>query len=766
LCIAVRRARRVRHLTGLLRRYTPAIVPVYLLVLLEINGWFSFRWQGLEAASAQLAQVNFMPFYYHYYTTEAIALFSLGVVSLSYLPIAVLTWAHGRSPGVALVVAALSAIGIESGKLFIQGAHPDPTNILLACAASGFTVALLRQVMPPDTLDCRVIASPLLDSGQAKAWPSTWLILCLAATGVWAATFPAFPVPVSLVLIAAAVMVWQRPVWVFAIIPAALPVFDLAPWSGRFFLDEFDVLLLLCLALAYHRVPAPPRGRLRADAAFTLVAALVVLSFAISTLQGLRPFALPDANAFNNDYSPYNALRLAKGALWAWLVYGLSRRFVATGVDARRPFAWGLAIGLGLTVAVTVWERAAFSELWNFSDGYRVTGPFSATHTGGAYIDGFIAAALPFLLVLTLEKRHWLLRLAGLLLTLAAVANTQTKRTARRGVMLAGLASAMRLGAVPVFKSEFAQSRLASSSTDLGFRQAHWADALAIRDPGWATSLFGMGLGRFPETKYWRSTLHPRAGTYQLKNEAGNTYLRLDAGDTIGVDQFVSLQPGQHYVLKLDVRPSRPDAKITVPICEKWLLTSGNCLAPTFDLGKEFGAWRSVEARFSATGLADSPWYRQRPIKLALTYATPQSTIDIDNVRLETDRGADLLRNGDFSNGLDHWFMATASTLHAHWRVHSLFYGVLFDQGWFGLVAVGAFIALALGRAAQKTWRGDALAGAALAALSGFLVGGVFDTQIDAPRFLLLLLLLAWACFYTPARPSPGDTRDGLRGVP
>jgi len=746
----------------MLRRYTPAIATAYLVALLEINGWFTFSWQGLEAAAAQLAQVNFMPFYYHYFTTEAKALFSLGAVSISYMPVALLAWAHGRSPGFALVVALFGALAIESGKLFIQGVHPDPTNILLACAASWFTVHFMRQLFQKERKPAETV----------KGLP-LWLLLCLAATGVWAATFPAFPVLVGLVLIACAATVWHRPVWVFAIIAAALPVFDLAPWSGRFFLDEFDALLLVGLAVAYSRVPALPRGQSRADAIFTLAATLVVLSFAISAVRGLLPFALPDANAFNNYYSPYNALRIAKGAFWAALVYGLSRRFVAAGVDARRPFAWGMVVGLALTVAVIVWERIAFSELWNFSDGYRVTGPFSATHTGGAYVDCFIAAAIPFLMLLMLEKWHWLVRLAGLLLMLAATyalmvtfsrggylafalavvmvllaSTVNTKRLVRNAVIFAGLASAMLLVAVPVFKGEFAQSRMADASADLGFRQAHWEDALAIRDPGWTTSFFGMGLGRFPETKYWRSTLHPRPATYRLENEAGNTYVRLGSGDPIGVEQMVSLEPGQPYVLKLDVRPSRPDAKITVPICEKWLLTSANCLSQSFDLGKEFGAWRSVEARFTANGLAISPWYSQRPIKLALTYAVPQSTIDIDNVRLVTAHNSNLLRNSDFSQGLDHWFFATAGTLHAHWRVHSLFYGVLFDQGWFGLVALGAFIALAIGRAAKKTWRGDAVSGASLAALSGFLAGGLFDTQIDTPRFLLLLLLLAWACFY------------------
>lgn len=773
------------QIASTLRRYTPAIAIAYLIMLLEINGWFISSWHGLDIASAQLAEVNFLPFYYHYFTSEAVALFSLGAVSISYMPLALLAWAHGRSPGLAVVMAALSAICIESGKLFIQGSHPDPTNIVLACIASWFTVRLMQQLSPHKD-EARLVEAEgsLSDSrrvAQPAKTPRPWLILCLAAVGVWATTFPVFPVFVFLVLIACAVTVWQRPVWVFAIIPAALPVFDLAPWSGRFFLDEFDALLLVSLAVAYSRVPSQPGSRLRADVLFIVAAGLVVLSFGISAIQGMRPFALPDANAFNNYYSTYNALRIVKGAIWAFLMYGLARRFISRGVDARRPFCWGMVVGLGLTVAVIVWERAAFSELWNFSDGYRVTGPFSASHTGGAYVDCFLAAAVPFLMMLAFEKRHWLIKLAGLLLIVAAtyalmvtfsrggylafsvavfivllVAIMNAKRFVRNGVIFAGVAGAMLLVAGPVFKGEFAQSRMTSVSVDLGFRQAHWNDALYIRDSGWPTALFGMGLGRFPETKYWRSTLHPKPATYGLENEAGNTYLRLGSGDPLGLEQMVSLQPGQSYVLKLDVRPSRPDAKMTVPICEKWLLTSYNCLLPTFDLDQEFGRWRTIEARFTADGLSVSPWYKRRPIKLSLTYDVPQSTIDIDNVRLETGLDSNLLRNGNFSQGLDHWFLATSGTLHAHWRVHSLFYGVLFDQGWFGLVALGAFIVLAMGRAAQMAWRGDGVSGASLAALSGFLLSGVFDTQIDAPRFLMLMLLLAWVCFYLAPRSNAG----------
>ena len=761
------------QLANFLRRYAAAFALPYLLALLEINGWFTVRWHGLAAAMAQLAEVNFMPFYYHYFTTEAIALFSLVTVSASYVPMGLMVWAFGRSPLAALAFASLSASLIESGKLFIRDAHPDPTNILLAGVASWLTVRLLRQLSLSQAgpVEPAGVAAVEQRAAVSANTPQLWLAISLAAAAVWTAFFPAFMPLVFIVLITCAVAVWHRPVLVFAIIPAALPIFDLAPWTGRFFIDEFDALILVGLAVAYARTPMSADIPRRHDPLFKIALVLVALSFAVSAARGLAPFQLPDANSFNNYFSSYNALRIFKGAAWAFLIYRLSNRFLAAGVDVRRPFSWGLVLGLGLTVAVIFWERIAFAGLWNFADDYRVTGPFSATHTGGAYADCFLAAALPFLIVLTFEKRHWLVRLAGMALILATTYSLMVtfsrggylsfavsllvvlaalifnaRRMVRHGLVLAGVAGAMLLVAVPIFKSEFAQSRFASAGADLGFRQAHWADALGIRDPGWATTLFGMGLGRFPETKYWRSTLHPKVGTYRLEHEKGNAFLRLDSGDSIGVDQFVGVKAGQQYLLKLDVRSSRPNARITIPICEKWLLTSANCVLPSVDLGKAFGAWRSIEVPFNTNDFPSRPWYGSRPVKLALTYAVPNSTIDIDNVRLEADSSTNLLRNGDFSQGLDHWYFATAGTLHAHWRVHSLYYGVLFDQGWFGMLALSTFIAIALGRAARKAWRGDVLSGASLAALSGFLAGGLFDTQIDTPRFLMLLLLLAWAC--------------------
>jgi len=56
------------------------------------------------------------------------------------------------------------------------------------------------------------------------------------------------------------------------------------------------------------------------------------------------------------------------------------------------------------------------------------------------------------------------------------------------------------------------------------------------------------------------------------------------------------------------------------------------------------------------------------------------------------------------------------------------------------------FSAIALKRSAGRAWWGDLDTAAVLAAFSSMLVVGLFDTLIDAPRFLLLFLLLGWLC--------------------
>jgi hypothetical protein len=150
-----------------------------------------------------------------------------------------------------------------------------------------------------------------------------------------------------------------------------------------------------------------------------------------------------------------------------------------------------------------------------------------------------------------------------------------------------------------------------------------------------------------------------------------------------------------------------------------------------------------------ADQLSISHWYSQRPVKLALYNGNLEAIVDVDNIRFETIGGDNLIQNGDFSNGLDHWFFTADS--HLEWHLKSLPVSVIFDQGWFGLIAIFLFSILAIRRAAGRAWRGDLGAAALLASFSGFLVVGLFDTLIDAPRFLFLFLVLGGFCGYRSA---------------
>lgn len=597
----------------------------------------------------------------------------------------------------------------------------------------------------------------------------TGLFASLAGVCWGVANFPFAPFLLGLSLAGYAILIWFRPHLILAAIPAALPLLDFAPWSGRFFIDEFDLLLLTSVAIGYARAPARPRGT-KYHTSHYLAATLLGIAYAAGVMRGVLPWQMPDANSFTNYFSPYNALRIAKGALWGFLVFGLISRFANHGRDVRDLFARGLVIGLAGTVAVILWERFTFPGLLNFSDVYRVTGPFSQMHTGGADIETYLTVSAPFLLLLTLQASGWMARLSGAALLLGATYGVMVTFSrvgyAGYGIALATVLLALLLGlrlrhqvpslprlaaavaltalaiavAVPILQSPFARDRMARAGTDLETRKAHWADAVDMRDPDWATTVFGMGLGRYPETHYWRST-ESKAATCRLASEVGNNFLRLGGGDPIYLEQFVAITPKQDYVFSLKVRSEHPNARLTVSICEKWLLTSAHCVMQNVDIAGMKG-WQTIEVHLQSGDIGGEPWFAARPVKLSLFNSGSNTAVDVDNLRLHKGVENSLLDNGEFSWRLDRWFFSVDND--KPWHAWSLPVQILFDQGWFGAIAFGLFTLVAIRHASRRAWNGDPYAGALLGSTLGFLIIASMGSLIDSPRLLLLFLLLAW----------------------
>ena len=251
-------------------------------------------------------------------------------------------------------------------------------------------------------------------------------------------------------------LAWRWPAGALCGLLASLPVLGLAPWTGWLLVEEFDALLLAVAAGAMARaavVPAILRdGSMRAapaaKAAVTHWSVVGVVLFGLVGLTVVTGIArgVADAGGWTFGWTqglrePANALRLGKvffaallgGALWS----AVRRVQPGQGPAASVPAATvspaglallrGMALGLIGTAIATLWERAAYTGLLNFSSDYRTTALFWEMHVGGAALDGYLALALPFALLLALlapRRRDGLLAGAALVLGAHAALTT------------------------------------------------------------------------------------------------------------------------------------------------------------------------------------------------------------------------------------------------------------------------------------------------------------------------------------------------------
>ncbi|WP_343731653.1 hypothetical protein [Duganella sp.] len=267
----------------------------------------------------------------------------------------------------------------------------------------------------------------------------------LLALGFWglfglaAGAYPMAGTCLPLILMACAGLLWWRPRLWLPLLLALLPVLDLAPHTGWFFLEEIDVLLLLAAGFAYWHMSAASEALPRWPWLFQLGLLLLGAALVVGLWRGLQPFPAIDANTFNNYLSPANALRVGKGWIWGLLLLPPLRHAVGGVRAALLP---GMMTGLLLVSIAAIGERWQFTGLANFSSDYRISAPFSGMHTGGAALDGYLALSLP-LLAAWLLARHAPLRQAAAV-TLLPLAWYTALATFSRGLYLA-LAAALAI---------------------------------------------------------------------------------------------------------------------------------------------------------------------------------------------------------------------------------------------------------------------------------------------------------------------------------
>lgn len=396
------------------------------------------------------------------------------------------------------------------------------------------------------------------------------------------------------VLIAYALLLWRRPSAWLAALPALLPVLDLAPATGWFFLEEIDLLLMLTAAITWWRLPRDLADLPTWPPLFRAGLLLMATSCAIGLWRGLQPWPPLDVNTFNNYLSSANALRVAKGWLWTLILLPPLRHAVGADLRGMRQYLLpGMMLGLLMVTTAAIRERIQFPGLLNFASAYRISAPFSAMHTGGAALDGYLALSTPLLAAWLLDRSTPIRVLAALMLlplalytglatfsrglyaalatALIIVAAGKTWRRPRLiaagAGTLATLELAFRLGGyraylpmlvlatlllmaiarrsptlilaamlvsgplIPFYHGYYVNERFSTVGNDWTVRLKHWQQALAIMNDDTATNWLGMGFGTFPATWYWHNPQREVPPSYQLIDQGPNRHLRLIAGE-------------------------------------------------------------------------------------------------------------------------------------------------------------------------------------------------------------------------------------------
>ena len=772
------------------RRLTLPLVPFYIAALLAVSGWLNYDLvAGPTVVLDKLAEQSWLPFYYHYYTTEPVAMASLLANFAMYAPLGLIAWARHTSIPLesrmgawqparwAVLLAAL----IESSKLLLDGARPDPTNLLIAAggAVTSYLVAIwigrLAQHAHESPEDAEVVA-PEPQPEEIPAHKSNLEIpppATLGAAAILVAGLLVHPLALWLLplYVAYAVLLWRQPIaWLWAL-PAALPVLDFAPLAGRQLLDAFDLLVLTTLAVGYWRWRHKPAHWW--DSGAMSVGVLLLLASTLASLAiGLRPLLDGAAPTLAMSHSPLEAWMVAKGMVWALLLLPLLLKVPRKSLQ--RAGQWlvaGLASGLMLLSLFVLLERHVFVGIADTDNVFRVTGTFSAMYNGGAYIEAFIALAFPALVIWALEQQRLVLRLLGLgFAALASYAMLVTfsrggyaglalavlvlafnllrlRRRGRRtggwlfaGILLAGTAAAM-----PVLLGGFAQQRLNDSLKDLQTRLDHWQHALSITDKGVLSLLAGTGFGQYPNHYLWQNRDERPPGVFGLQQEGKQRFLRLVSGDNYYLDQLVGLDKTGTYRLRARLRYLGSESTLRIPVCEKALLYSFSCQWHDLDRpkGSSGNKWVEVERKIKLAGFAQTGRWPSPPLKLSLAGPTREGAIDIAWIRLFDESGNDLLRNGDFSKGLNHWLPATDRDL--AWHIHQTQIEVFFAQGLLGLLAVGMLLLAAIPPLAAGMRLGQPVALSLGAGLAGYLAVSLLGSTLDTAR-LGLGFFLALFC--------------------
>lgn len=326
-------------------------------------------------------------------------------------------------------------------------------------------------------------------------------------------------------------------------------------------------------------------------------------------------------------------------------------------------------------------------------------------------------------------------------------------RGAALGLLLLG---AMLVGSL--LGGAYLGSRLGTTDRDMGTRSQHWRQGLALLE-GSTQQWWGRGAGRFASANFFAAAAgdQGRPGDYRVVSQDGKNALVLTAGThTLGWGELLRVSqrvdaPEGPITLRARLRAEQ-DLSFHAELCNKHLLYDDGCIDKTVAVKAKPGQWQDLTLVLGQRAQWGGRWYAPESVVFSVALPSRGRMLMVSDLRLSDARGRELLRNGDFGAEMAYWLFSS-DKLHLPWHMKSLPLHVLFEQGLVGLGLWSALLWMALWRLSLGPARKHELAPALAAALLGFLVVGLFDSLIDAPRaaFMFYALLLLALGLQAPA---------------
>ena len=781
------------HGRQVLARFVPLLSVPYLVLVAFFGGLFTPIWRTPAHALAVLDGRGLIPLWNDYIVSKEQAVSSTVLHIAMYAPIGAMVWlrrgAGRRQAILAAALAALCSLGVELGRWMKPGLQPDFNEVVIGGLAAAMAVIWLPRAwrMFVDVSDASDAASAhkvsTAPSGTghigAAASAAGFLLprailsaLCLAALGVLLARYPLPTLPLGGALLAYGTGLWLWPGLWLLVVPAVLPAYDLTPWSGWLMVSESDAFLLVTLGILVIRAP-PAWLDVRLRGLPGIVLTIVAGSLIVSVFRGMTAPQILIEGSSNPYLLPENALRLAKGVVWAFLLLPFLRARQRRQGDGFVLLGSGMVLGLAAVAAATLAERALFPGIFDFASGYRVVGTFSSMEFGGDDIGTYLAMALPFLVVCLPRPRP--VALAGVLLVAvsgvyallvtyaraaygaAAIATVATgllliplvRRRGWRGIAggAIGIVLFMVAMGVPIgigLDSGFMETRMVHIQRDFHVRVANWNGGLALMGHSLGTWALGMGLGTYPRVARLSRPFGAQPTNYVVLHADTSPFLRLETGSPLYFGQKVPVQPDGTYHLSMRYRVLTRRGGVSVALCEKVLLYSFTCSGVGLHPA-HIGVWERAETSLSTVGM--SAWalggLLRRPVELALFGSAPGETLDVSAVRLTDRSGRNMVRNGNFRHGTDRWYPNDDN--HLAWQIKNQYLTTFFEAGALGLFSWLLLGGVALAGAIRGAVRGVRMAAPIAGALLAFLACAVFDDELAAPRVATLYYLIAFA---------------------